>query len=145
MVNSTYNPNNASEFEKTKLTANNTGATGTAIAGQTTSIDLDLTDDHLMTGIQLIAKGSVFGDKVDMMVIAKSSPLPNGAPIPTNVPLAQFGTNVYLDEDSQMKFNEEARYPAKILAGMTLRIDYHSIGSADVQVAVNYRLHKVLI
>jgi hypothetical protein len=145
MVNSTFNPSNLGEFDKGKLQANHQSVSGTANFGATTYIDLDLSDDHLFTGIEIFAKGSTWGDTVTMQVVDKIGALPNGMVFPVNTVLNQFGTNIFLPEDVQEKLCEDSHYPAKIFAGLTLRVAYTSIGPSNVQVAVNYKLHKVLV
>jgi hypothetical protein len=145
MINSNYNPSSIDSFEKTKVTANNQGAKGLALAGQSTNIDLALTDDHLLTGVNLIAKGSAFGDTVSLQIVDALGTLPNGLSFPVGTILNQFATVLNVPDDIQEKFNEDSGYPAKLYAGLTIRLIYTSVGTSDVQVAINYKLHKVLI
>jgi len=133
MQNSNFNPISVNDFDKNKVSSANKGVETVATAGASTNLDLTLTDDVLLTGLQVIAQGSVFGDNVDLQVLMGSTVV------------AQFGTSIYLPSDEDIKLNEEAKYPAKIPAGLTLRLIYNSIGMTNVPVAVNYRLHKVLV
>lgn len=145
MINSTYDPTNVSDFEKTKIQANNMGSLGTIPAGTTASLDLDLTDDNLLTGLQILAKGSNFGDSLKLEVVDKAGTLPNGMAFPPNTVLKVFGNNIYLGDDNQMKLDEKSDYPAKVFAGLTFRVIYTSTGSTDVQLIANYHLHLVLV
>ena len=145
MINSTYNPLQSGDFDKRMVSTDAKSAIGTCPAGQTQNIDLLLNDDHLLTGIQLLAKGSVFGDSFCLQVVAPQGTLPNGAVFPQETVLAQFATDINVRDDVQEKFNETAIYPAKLLAGLILRCKYTSLGQAPVDVAANYRLHKVLV
>ena len=144
MINSTYNPARIGDFDKNRLQVNDQCAMGTAIAGQSTSIDLAITDDHLLTGIQVLAKGTVFGDTITMEVVDVMGTLPNGLSFPPNSVLNKFGTTLGIVDDTELKFNEESEYPAKIFGGLVLRVIYNSTGASNVAVEINYKLHKVL-
>lgn len=133
MINSTYNPIQVYDLDKRKISTNNTGVIHTCAAGVSTNVDLTLSDDQLLTGLQIVADGSAFGDSIDMQVVH-----------PIAGVVAQFATSVFINADKQEKVNELTNYPAKLQAGLSLRCVYHSTGSTDVIVAVNYRLHKVL-
>lgn len=131
--NTTYNPEHINNFEKTKLNKNGQGASGTAVAGSTTNIDYTLTDDVLITGAFLLAKGAAQGDKVDFQVLS-------GAAV-----VSQFITNWYLNPDSTLQSTPVSRYPAKLSTGLKIRIVYTSVGGSNVWVAVNYDMEKVLV
>lgn len=134
-ANTSFNPSNLNEFEKSKLNKDAKGVSATVIAGTTQSIDLLLTDDILMAGgTVLLAKGAAIGDSVHFQVIH-----------PTYGVVNQFITDWYLNPDSTEQAVPPANYPAKLLAGLTLRLVYHSVGETDVWVAVNYNCEKVLI
>jgi len=134
MQGSTFNPISIKDFEKSKLSTANTGIIGTALAGQNTNVDFTLTDDCLMTGLQVLAKGSIFGDKITLQVVH-----------PVAGVMSEFGTNINVPEVDEKKIDEKTEYPAKIPAGLIIRLIYTSTGATDVYVAVNYRLHKVLV
>lgn len=132
--NTAYNPQNVNEFEKVKLFKDARGIQGTAAAGQSTNFDLTLTDDVLMAGGAIfLAKGAAQGDKVDFQVLA-------GGQV-----VAPFITNWFLNPDATKQEVPQSMYPAKIFAGMTLRVIYHSVGQNSVWVAINYNLEKVLV
>ena len=145
MINSTFDVANNSDFVKSKLNVDYQSATGTCPAGQTTSIDYTLTDDMLLYGLQLLAKGTAFGDTASLQVVSITGTLLNGMPVgPENTVLNQFATNIVLAEDAQTKIDVTASFPAKLLGGMTIRCIYTSIGAAPVSVAMNYKLIKIL-
>jgi hypothetical protein len=99
-----------------------------------------MTDDCFLTGGILRTNNAVFGDYCDMQVIDKDNVLGYGA----NVVLNQFVTKWYMRSDAQEQFEKSLPYPSKLLSGLYLRIVYHSIGSVDVDVAMNYELHRAL-
>lgn len=154
MVNSTYTPKRFEDLNSDAVMLNGQCAAGTATAGAATNIDLQLTDDHIITGMTVIANGSNFGDTVTMQVIDNAGIVSAmygvnwTAMQPTLYPnypiLRQFATNIMLPSDIQTKINKEAMYPAKVLANLYLRLIYSSTGTTNVSVAVNYELHKVL-
>lgn len=129
-----FNPANINEFEKTKLNKAAKGVIGVAIAGATSSLDLTLTDDILMSGGNIfLAKGAAWGDKVDFQIVH-----------PVYGVINQFITNWYLNPDSTLQAVPTSSYPAKLPAGITLRVLYSSVGVTDVAIAVNYNCEKVL-
>ena len=140
MINSTYNPVSVNDFEKTKLTLNIMGTLGTAAHGTTTNIDFKLTDDNLLTGAIFQCKDANWGDSVTIQVVDV-----DGIVYPAGSVLAQFVTNWYVVTDDQRQISMDVNYPAKIIAGLYLRVVYKSTGSTDVGVAGNYMLHKVLV
>jgi hypothetical protein len=127
-------------FTSDNVNTNNQGIIGIAAAGQVTNIDLKMMDDNFITGGILRTFHSTFGDYIHLQVIDIDNVLGFG----TNVVLGQYCTSWYLRDDAQEQFNETTSYPAKIVAGLYLRIVYHSIGQSDVVVTANYRLHKAL-
>ena len=140
MINSTANPRKIEQFDSDMVHVNNQGTISTATAGTTTNIDIKLTDDHCLTGGTLRTYGSVFGDYVIFQVVDVDNILGYGA----GAVLGQYCTKWYMRSDAQEQINENTHYPAKIPAGLYLRITYVSIGTTDVQVAIMYRLHKLM-
>jgi hypothetical protein len=130
----TYDPQNMRDFEKVKLFKDAKGVSGTATAGTTTNLDLALTDDILLAGGSIfLAQGAAAGDKVDFQVLAGG-----------NV-IAQFISDWYVDPSTVVQQVPQSNYPAKLFAGMVLRVAYHSVGTSDVWIAVNYNREKVLV
>ena len=116
------------------------GIIGTVTAGTTGNIDLVMTDDCFLTGGILRTKNSYFGDYANMQVVDKDNMLGYGA----NVVLNQFVTKWYMRSDAQEQFETSLPYPSKVLGGLYLRIVYVSVGVVDVDVTMNYELHKAL-
>lgn len=135
MINSTYNPESITDFEKSKLNFAGKSCLGTSNASEITTIDLVLVDDHLLTGGLLIVKNGKMPDMVTLQIVH-----------PTYGVVNEFVTKYRVIEDSNKQFELVLEYPARLFAGLTVRCKYES--SADVgerTIAVNYFLHKVLI
>lgn len=130
-----------SQFSSDLLNVNNKGITGIASAGTVTNIDLKLDDDNFITGGVLRTNTSTFGDHATFQVIDLDNVMGYGA----GVILGQYCTDWYMRSDVQEQLNENTPYPAKIYAGLYLRLKYTSVGTTDVQVSVMYRLHKILV
>ena len=134
MQNSTYNPANVNLFEKSKLNKDAIGISGTMVAGDTATLDITLTDDILLCGGNvLLAKNIAWGDSVDFQILSGS------------VVLVQFVTNWYLDPSTIAQIVPVSNYPAKVPAGLILRIVYHSVGDVNPEIAINYNREKILI
>jgi hypothetical protein len=140
MQGSKYSPSNILEYGSKDLNTNLKGVTFTALAGQVTSHDLKIDDDHLIDGASIITQLSALGDKITCQVIDKDNIFGYGA----NTILGQYVTDWYMDPNSTKQLNYESQYPAKVYAGLYLRIIYTSVGLVNVNVITNYRLHKVL-
>lgn len=137
--NTLFKPLNINAFTSDVLNYASVGTSANCTANSTTSIDFAITDDMLITGLQLLTNGGTYGDYASLQVIDPNNILGMGA----NAILLQPVTSWFLPPTASMQF--DVVYPAKIYAGLTLRILYTStaiIGS--VFVAVNYKLHKVL-
>jgi len=140
MQGSTLRLTQISQFSSDNVNNNNQGILGTALAGQNTNIDLKLLDDCFLIGGILRTQTSSFGDYAVFQVIDIDNILGYGA----GAVLGQYVNKWYMKSDEQEQLNETTTYPAKVLAGLYLRIVYTSIGLIDVKVAINYRLHKIL-
>lgn len=139
--NTTYNPNNITEFNKRALLFNGVGVSAVAIAGNSTNIDYKITDDMLITGAQVLTDISTFGDSLSFQVIDIDNIFGYGA----NLVINQFVSNWQMKSDSQEQINLQVNYPSKIPAGLYLRSIYVSTGVSDVKISINYTLHKVII
>lgn len=131
MINSTYSPTKISDFESSKLSFNALGSSFTVAPGTTSNIDLTLTDDMLITGAWLISVGA-YGDTVTFQVLDPDQNI-----------LSQFVTNWAIPAPANMTL--DVPYPAKLPAGIILRLIYSSTGSTPAFVAINYKLHKILV
>ena len=130
------------------------GFSGTATAGTTTAIEHTLTEERFTNGTHLILKDHVTGDSVDFEIVDKSYSFAgilypadyNGTAwsivAPTGVVLDKFGDNWFVSGDSESQHPNILSYPGRLLAGMTIRVTYHSTGGTDVKVYCNNFLHK---
>ena len=133
--NTNYDPQNVNDFEKSKLNKNAHGVAVSVDLNSTTNIDFTLTDDSLVIGGTCIVVGAKAGDKVDFQVIH-----------PIAGVLNQFVTDWYIDPGNTKQETPKSNYPAKLPAGLILRVIYYStatIGTAP-WIAVNYDIEKVL-
>jgi hypothetical protein len=140
MINSTVKLPQIAQFASTNVNSANQGIMATAPAGTTTNVDLKLTDDCFLTGGILRTLNSTFGDYTAFQVVDVDNMLGYGA----GTVLGQYTTCWYMRSDAQEQVNENTPYPAKVLAGLYLRVIYVSIGTTDVTITVMYRLHKAL-
>lgn len=135
-----YSPLNVLGYGAKDLNAAFVGQMFTAAKGVMTTQDLQIVDDLLVDGGVIIADGVVFGDTIDCQVVDVDNVFGYGA----GVVLGQYITNWYLTTGNS-RWDFTIPYPAKLLAGLYVRINYHSIGTEiDVKVAINYKFHKVL-
>lgn len=139
--NTTYNPQNKNDFEKSKLNKDAQGTDTSITLSGVTNIDLTLTDDELLTGAALLVTGAHEGDNVDFQVLA-----------PGGTVVVQFVTGWRLDPTETKQLIPNSDFPAKIPAGFTLRVVYHAGGPAvlgvlntAVWLAINYDMQKVLV
>jgi hypothetical protein len=104
---------------------------GTCAAGQTTNIDItpSSTEDRWVSGGILLTDNSARGDTVSFSVVH-----PLAGVVETYVP-----SWAVLSGLSQQKIEV---YPARIPAGLKLRVSYTSVGGTDAYCAVNYYLHR---
>lgn len=138
--NTKYAPTHYDQYSAKDLNASFKGMQFTAVAGQTTTSDMAISDDMLIDGGMLIALNATLGDKVNFQVIDKDNVMQLGA----NTVLGQYVTDWYMNPQESIQLNFENTYPAKLYAGLYLRVVYISVGQNNVDVLVNYRLHKVL-
>ncbi|HEY9705801.1 MAG TPA: hypothetical protein V6C58_25420 [Allocoleopsis sp.] len=138
-VNTTFNPSKVEDFDKSNLTFNAQAAAATVPGYTTRNIDLVLTEDHLITGAWVVTTGGNPGDKMSLQIIDTNGTFTGIAGTMIN----QFVTNWFPGPNSDI--NLDMVYPAKLLGGMTVRLVYQSIGISAPFVAINYKLHKVLI
>jgi hypothetical protein len=135
-----YAPIRVGDFEATKLQYNPMGVRGTISLNSTSNVDLYFTDDCMLTGMWVITSNTTLGDYIRIQVIDTDNIMGYGA----GVMIKQFGGNVYLPPITDQQF--DIIYPAKVLAGMSLRIAYTSTSIVlTPDFIVNYKLHKVLV
>lgn len=139
MQNSTYNPIHIDDFDKSKLTFDGQGTSGTLTATRTSTLDYTLTDDCLITGVELIINNGNYGDTLSLQVVDTTG----FTGYPAGTVLDQFASNWNVTPTSDSQF--DIVYPAKLITGLSLRISYTSTGLINVFVAANYKLHKILV
>lgn len=135
MINSTLKVTHISQFRSDLVNFNGQSAFGSCVASTLLPCDLTLTDDHFLTGGSFVVKNGKFGDKVTLQVVH-----------PTMGVLNQFVTNFGVQEDRQFQFEQIIEYPAKVFAGLILRVVYSA--TADIgtrEFFINYALHKILL
>lgn len=140
MNNSKYSPGSKSEYGAKDLNLDVKGAKYEVTANSTQDLDFLISDDCIMDGMIIDVIDHALGDKVTFQVIDKDNILGYGA----NVVLKQFGTDVYMAPGIVRQVNAESVYPAKVFAGLYLRIKYTSVGTSNPTVLVRYNLHKIL-
>jgi hypothetical protein len=131
-TNTTYSPGKLSDFEASKLNYNGQSASANVPAGQSADIDITMTDDHLLTGGWLMISGGDPGNSCTFQVVHPIAGVVNQFITSWKMPAECF-TPIMVP------------YPAKIYAGLTLRLVFVNSGATDCIVAINYDLHKVLI
>jgi len=125
---STYDPPSMSVIEKTKSNFNGQKVSAVVTANTTQDIDLPLTDDHLLTGAQVDLSGACIMDEVQFKVVSGTTVV-----------------NQFIDWYAS-SFTRDMGYPAKIPAGLKLRVTYkNTCVATDVTVKINYFLHKILL
>jgi len=137
--NTTYDPQSVADFQKSKLNYAAKGVSKLCPPGLTTDLDLVLTDDTLITGAWVISLYSNFGDTASFQVVDPSGAI-------TGTPGGVVKT--FIEEwllVGNVNINMDMPYPAKIPAGLAIRLSYTNTGSLDVNLAINWKLHKVLV
>jgi hypothetical protein len=134
-ANTTYAPTNINEFNKSCLTFSGKSVSFDCEPNETEVCDLEMTDDCLLTGGTLIVKGGNIKDNISLQVVH-----------PTFGVVNEFVSKFGIIEDSQKQFDKQLNYPAKIFAGLKLRVSYESFNSGSTRsIVLNYDLHKVLV
>lgn len=106
------------------------GIQGTALAGQVSNIDHTLAAERWIDGVELFQEGAAQGDFVDFQVVHPQAGV-----------LDQFGESWVIDHAICKQGAVVLSYPAKVPAGLTIRIRYTSTGGSNVWVGANLRLH----
>jgi len=132
--NTTFDPQNTNLFEKIKLNKAAEGHEFTVTAGTTQNLDIAITDDALVMTSCILIDGAVKGDHWAMQVIH-----------PIAGVVFQGVTGWRVDFTTLNQPLPKANFPAKVFAGLTLRIAYTSVGANDVWVCINLDKDKVLI
>ena len=140
MLGSKYAPINKDQYGSKDINADLRGNRFTATAGESTTNDFLISDDTLVDGAILIAIGSALGDNITCQVVDKDNVLGLGA----GAVLGQYVTDWFMNPQASVQLDFVSPYPAKLYGGLYLRLIYVSVGLTNVEVIVNYKLHKVL-
>lgn len=114
------------------------GVSGLATASTVTNIDLKITEERFINGCEVILKDQAFGDSCNFEIVDVDNIIGYGA----GVVLDRFAESWFFSGDVQDQGQFILDYPAKIIAGLYIRIAYTSTGGTNVQVRCNYFLHK---
>lgn len=131
--NTGFNPQNINEFEKSKLNKDALGTEFVVPAGTTQNLDIPISDDSLVMDSCILVEGAVRGDKWTMQVVH-----------PVAGVMFQGVTNWLVDPTKMQQPIPKANFPAKVFAGLILRVVFQSTGGADVWVGINLDKDKVL-
>ena len=135
----TYHPYRSNELDANKVISAAQGVSTNFIANTSSNLDLTMTDDCLLTGLVFFTVNANNGDFANLQVVDTTGI----TGYPAGTVLAQFATNWYVNPSQQLAM--DIQYPAKIIAGLTLRMVYTNTGSSPVFSAINYKLHKCLV
>ncbi len=128
------------EMTADKVKFRGEGISFTATAGVATTYDRIVAEARLLDGIQLILKDQAFGDSVDFKIVDVDNTLGYGA----GVVLDTFSTGWRVVADTQDQGQIRLPYAAEVLAGLYVRIVYHSVGGTNVSIMANLFAHKYI-
>lgn len=128
---------NIFQMDADKVKFRGTGFAFTATAGTATTYDYKLLESRLIDGTQLLLKDQEFGDYVDFKVVDVDNILGYGA----GTVLDTFGDTWYVTSDRQDQGKVRMVYSAELLAGLYIRLVYHSTGATNVKVKLNLFVH----
>lgn len=133
-TNTIYNPQSY-PLDGSKVQAAGQGVAATCAANTTTNLDIDLTDDMLVTGAEIVITGASIGDYIQLQVVQTANKsIVLATPLPGPWYVQQTG-------DTDFRFE----FPVKATAGMTLRVIYHAtVILITPTMAANFKLWKVL-
>jgi len=129
-------------FSQSSFRFDGDGVAGTCTAGQTLTLDylIDPTYHPLgqkIDGGMVIVSGGKVGDYITCSVVDAGNILPSPY---TGATLDTWVVKWYMPENGYIQLSTP--YAGLIPDGFYLRIVYHSTGTTDVSVAMNYRLHS---
>ncbi len=141
MTGSTFAPTIWRDIDNTKAQPNSMGFKGTCAANSTQSTDFLISDDSIVRGLEFLASGVLFGDKVSIYIVDK-----DGVYFPANTVLSNPVKDFNCVSDLQTQSNYESIVPQKILGGLYFRVTYTNTNLlTSVSFGVNLILLKVLV
>ena len=132
----TFRPRHENDFNSDAMQMNILSTQGLVNPSESKNIDLTLTDDCLLQGVEKLLVYN--GDKNDVINLQVVHPI-YGV-------INQFCTNFFIDSAKTDQLLSRPSYVAKLPAGLTIRVQYiasAALGQRDVK--VNWLLHKVLV
>lgn len=114
------------------------GFNGTATAGQTTDVDFLIEEERYINGGTLFLYGHSVEDSFSYQVVDIDNVIGYGA----GVVLDEFIKDWSVDSEMANQGTYEVQYPARIYAGLYVRIKYVSTGLSDIKIKLNLLLHK---
>lgn len=138
--NTKFKPQSKLDYSSDNLNTNLKGVLFSANFGTDTIYDYCVSEDNLIDGASVHCINSSLGDKITFQVVDKDNILGFGE----NTILGQYMTDWYINPNITEQLSYISEYPAKIYTGLYVRIIYTSVGSVNVDVIVNFRLHKIL-
>lgn len=114
------------------------GISGTATNSTSTNIDYCVLEERYINGIRLILTDHHTDDAINFQIVDVDNVLGYGA----GLVLDEFGSTWSIDSTVSTQSDVIVPYPAKIIAGLYIRLVYISAGSVDVKVKANLYLHK---
>lgn len=133
--NTTYNPENIKDFNKSALHFLGKSVAFTCAAGANANGVLTLEDDVLLTGGILLVSGGKINDKIFLDVLA-----------PNDALLLTFVDGYRVDPNNVKQTELALNYPAKLFTGFKVRVRYEAHADGGTRdVALNFYLHKVLV
>lgn len=111
-------------------------------------IDIPITQERWINGVQLILKGHETGDSIDFITYDMTGLYagvlyPQGVPAP--VALDQFANTFYVAGDKNDQGPVISSYPARLLPGLVVRVKYNRTGTEPVQLFMNLFLHMRVV
>ena len=135
-TNTQYAPTNVNEFNKSFITFSGKSIYFECETNAESNGDLTLTEDYLLTGGMLLVKNGEFHDEVSLQIVH-----------PTLGVVNEFVSKFKIIENDIRQFMLDLNYPAKLPAGLIIRVKYKasnlSVSKRDI--AINLFLHKVLV
>jgi hypothetical protein len=115
------------------------GVKGTATKTSTTNIDLKMTAERCLNGIELFLQDQEWDDDMKLQVVDVDDVLGGGA----GAVLSEYGADWNMATDQERQGPYLLAYPAVIPINIYIRIVYVSTGTVNnVKVKANYFLHE---
>ena len=136
MQNSISNPRNFEEFDKSNMIKFAIGFSATATKSASTNIDYALTDDLMMAGgHSVLVKDAAWGDTLTLQILS-----------PLGAVLFEVWKNWPINPQEYKQVLPIAHYSPKLVAGLTIRSIYNSVGAAnDVSIMGGYNFEKLIV